>query len=100
MDMNVKQLYEMYIEELEWKEKLELLELLMQATLELIDQEKEKVIPEPGKDSSGQPFEEKPPVTSDTGLTDIQKQLLNGPVMAEEDYVLYKEKKEHFAQWK
>ena len=32
--------------------------------------------------------------------TDLQKKLLDGPVMAEEDYLLYQEKKQHFAQWK
>ena len=100
MDMNVKQLYETYIKELGWKEKFELLELLMQSTLELIGQEKEKVIPEVKKESSDLAFENKTLTTPDSDLTDLQKQLLHGPVMAEKDYVLYKEKKEHFGQWK
>ncbi|MCB0588180.1 MAG: hypothetical protein KDD06_23005, partial [Phaeodactylibacter sp.] len=80
--------YETHIKNLGLKEQLELLELLMQSALESIRKE---------KNASRQ--EEEIPDTS-AGLTDFQTKLLHGPLMSEEDYALFKEKKEHFAQWK
>ena len=86
--MDAKQFYKLHLERLTLKEKLELLQLLMQSTLaglKVYDEEK-SISPEeyPG----------------DQNLTSFQKILLEGEVMNDEDYKLYKEKKESFAQWK
>jgi hypothetical protein len=93
--MDIKQLYETHIDKLMLKEKLDLLELLLHETLELI--RNGKGLPESKMDSSSQPVEQKAPDINDSGLTEMQKQLLGGPVMAEEDYILYQEKREHFS---
>ena len=94
MNIDIKEFYDTYLKQLGWREKLELIELLMQATLESVREEKEPL-------PSAQKTEEQLPDTSkNESHTDLQKKLLDGPVMAEEDYLLYKEKKQHFAQWK
>jgi len=83
--MNINQLYHTYLSQLGWREKLELAELLMQSTLESVRQ-KEQAAPTPNRDTPE--------------YTPLQNKLLNGPVMANEDYELYLEKKRHFDQWK
>lgn len=83
--MNINQLYHTYLSQLSWKEKLELAELLMQSTLESVRQKEQTV---------STPNDDKPKYTP------LQEKLLNGPVMANEDYDLYLEKKRHFDQWK
>ena len=83
--MNINQLYHTYLSQLGWREKLELAELLMQSTLESVRQ-KEQAAPTPNSDTPE--------------YTPLQNKLLNGPVMANEDYELYLEKKRHFDQWK
>lgn len=83
--MNINQLYHTYLSQLNWKEKLELAELLMQSTLESVRQKEQ-----PTPTSHGE----------ETKYTPLQDKLLKGPVMANEDYELYLEKKRHFDQWK
>lgn len=92
MEMNIKQLYDTYITKLKLTEKLELLELLMQSTLELIRKENDHDDHVLKIDELNTP--------NDQELTAFQKQLLKGPVMPDEDYKLYEEKKKHFSQWR
>jgi hypothetical protein len=92
MDTDIKQFYETYLKQLGWRDKLELIELLMSATVESVREEEKKEL---------NPSEQPSSIAQNEGnYTDLQKQLLNGPVMAEEDYELYKEKKKHFDAWK
>ena len=91
--MDTRQFYNTYLKELKLEEKLELLELLLQSTMDILRKEK--------ANSSV----EEAPLTKEVNepspeLTPLQKQLLKGPVMDEKDYALFQEKKEHFAQWK
>lgn len=81
--MNINQLYHTYLSQLNWKEKLELAELLMQSTLESVKQKEKAPKAHTHHDEEAQ-------------YTALQKKLLNGPVMANEDYELYLEKKSHF----
>ncbi|WP_421947850.1 hypothetical protein [Phaeodactylibacter xiamenensis] len=83
--MNINQLYHTYLSQLNWKEKLELAELLMQSTIESIKQKNQARPQQNDKDPE---------------YTPLQNKLLNGPVMANEDYELYLEKKKHFDKWK
>lgn len=94
MNTDIKEFYDTYLKQLGWREKLELIELLMHATLELVHEEKEL-------SSSAQKTEKQLLGTTEKEPhTDLQKKLLGGPVMEEKDYLLYEEKKQHFAQWK
>ena len=83
--MNINQLYHTYLSQLGWKEKLELAELLMQSTLESVRQKEQE-------ETAATPHDKAPKYTP------LQNKLLNGPVMANEDYELYLEKKKHFDQ--
>ncbi|NBC05658.1 MAG: hypothetical protein GVY26_00515 [Bacteroidetes bacterium] len=78
--MNINQLYHTYLSQLGWREKLELAELLMQSTLESVRQKEQATLAPQGEE---------------TKYTPLQNKLLNGPVMANEDYELYLEKKKH-----
>lgn len=91
--MDTRQFYDTYLKELKLEEKLELLELLLQATMEFIRKEKDgsSSLPSPSVKEVNEPS---------PGLSSLQRQLLNGPVMNDKDYVLFQEKKDHFAQWK
>lgn len=84
MNSDIKQLYETHLKPLGWRHKLELIELLIKATVASLQNEKDKTNASDPKDS----------------YTELQKQLLDGPIMAEEDELLYQEKRQHFAQWK
>jgi hypothetical protein len=85
MEANPKviQLYNAYLKKLGWQDKLELAELLMQSTLELVRQK-----------------ETAPNTTTSPSYTAMQKKLLQVPVMKEEDYNVFLEKKKDFEQWK
>ncbi len=98
MEANVKQIYQLHIEQLRLSEKLELLELLMQSTFELIREE--KVLNKLDEKRSVPEKTEISKKSSDSDLTEFQKHIIDGPVMTDEDYELFKEKKEHFAQWR
>ncbi len=91
MSANVRRLFRMHIEDLQLREKLELLELLMESTLELI--RKEKALAEIKEQETRNEVGE-------VKLTELQELLLRGPVMSEEEYELFKEKKQHFEKWK
>lgn len=70
MNIDIKEFYDTYLKRLGWREKLELIELLMQATLESVREEKEPL-------PSAQKTEEQLPNTSENeSHTDLQKKLL------------------------
>lgn len=91
MEVNIRQLYETHLKQLSLQEKLELMELLMQSTLDWVRGEGKSALVDEEEDKR------EPDAPDQEPYTDLQKQLLNGPVMAEEDYLLYREKKQHFA---
>lgn len=100
MEIDIKQFYKTHIDQLQLREKLELLELLMQSTLALVRKETMVNVKEPEAAPIQSDIEEKLSDSTDSNLTDFQKRLLKGPTMTDKDYNFYKEKKEHFAQWK
>lgn len=86
--MTAQQLYHTYLKQLGWQEKLELANLLMQSTLQVVRQE----TPEAPPSAEAQ-------IMPEAGYTPMQQLLLQGPTMAQEDFEIYEEKKKHFAQW-